>query len=254
MRTSISGSTSRTASQVVGTDRSPSRPRRSQPPARRICSGTQWPTANGGSSHSRPTTRTGGCPRSRRSARCVSSVLSRSRRLGDHVDRGVLGVGHRADRRDRVEDALDRRRLERHDADVGVDRPGHLVDLAVADRADRAQLLGQDEVRVGRLERLLVELVERRAAVDRLADEAIDLTRRALGQVVGRAGDRRDRCGLGRPVALVGHPDELVAEPEGEDDLGRRRQERDDPHRASLARAPGGTGASRPARRAIRRA
>ena len=36
---------------------SPSVPSRSQPPARRICSGTQWPTANGGSSHSRPTTR-----------------------------------------------------------------------------------------------------------------------------------------------------------------------------------------------------
>ena len=51
------------------------------------------------------------------------------------------------DRRDRVEDPLDRRRLERHDRDVGVDRPRDLVDLAVADRADAAQLLGQDQVR-----------------------------------------------------------------------------------------------------------
>ena len=39
----------------------------------------------------------------------------------DHVDRGVLDLGHRPDRRDRVEDALDRGRLERHDRDVGVD-------------------------------------------------------------------------------------------------------------------------------------
>ena len=40
---SISGSTSAIASQSVWTDGSPSAPRRSQPPARRICSGTQWP-------------------------------------------------------------------------------------------------------------------------------------------------------------------------------------------------------------------
>ena len=193
MSTSSSGSTSRTAAQVVWTDRSPSRPRRSQPPARRICSGTQWPTANGGSSHSRPTTRTGGWPRSRRSATVRLERAEPLPEVGDDVDRSVLRVGHRPDGRDRVEDPLDRGRLERDDADVGVDRPGDLVDLAVPDGAHRAQLLGQDQVRIGRLQGGLVELVERRPAVDRLADETVDLARRALGQVVGRAGDRRDR-------------------------------------------------------------
>ncbi len=55
----MSGSTARIDDHVVRTDFSPSWPRRSQPPARRICSGTQWPTTMGGSSHSRPTTRRG---------------------------------------------------------------------------------------------------------------------------------------------------------------------------------------------------
>ena len=40
-RMSCSGSTSRTRSQVVSTERSPSRPSSSQPPARRTISGTQ---------------------------------------------------------------------------------------------------------------------------------------------------------------------------------------------------------------------
>ena len=149
---------------------SPSGPSSSQPPARRICSGTQWPDANGGSSHSRPTTRraTG-----RRVAPRLDLRLDRAEPLAqrlDEVDRRVLGLGHGADRADRVEDALDRGRLEGHDGDVGVDRPGDVVDLAVADRADAAQLLGQDQVGLGGGERLLVERVQRRAAVDGRGD------------------------------------------------------------------------------------
>ena len=74
----------------------------------------------------------------------------------DQIERVVLHLRHRADRRDRVQDPLDRGRLERDDADGGVDRPDNLVDLAVADRADTAQLLGQDQIRLERRERLLV--------------------------------------------------------------------------------------------------
>ena len=76
---SCSGSTSRTASQVVSTDRSPDWPSRSQPPARRTCSGTQCPAANGGSSHSRQTTRRGGMPARRRSRERFSIAPRRSR-------------------------------------------------------------------------------------------------------------------------------------------------------------------------------
>ena len=111
-------------------------------------------------------------PRLRPAARRADS---RSRSALDQVDRLVLGLGHRADRRDRVEDALDRGRLEGDDRDVGVDRAGDLVDLAVADRADAAQLLGQDQVGLGRRECLLVERVQRGAAVDRRGDQPVDV-------------------------------------------------------------------------------
>ena len=49
---------------------------------------------------------------------------------------------------------------------------------------------------------------------------------------------RHDRLAddLGRPVALVGDADELVAEADGADDLGRRRQERDDAHAGPVSR------------------
>ena len=71
------------------------------------------------------------------------------------------------------------RRLERDDRDVGVDRAGDLVDLAIADRADVAQLLGQDQVGLGGLEGRLVELdraTSRRGS--RRVTEAVDLARR----------------------------------------------------------------------------
>ena len=55
--------------------------------------------------------------------------------------------------------------------------PGDLVDLAIADRADAAQLLGEDQVGLGRRERLLVERVERRPAVHRRRDPGVDVAR-----------------------------------------------------------------------------
>ena len=176
--------------------RSPSRPSSSQPPARRICSGTQWPTANGGSSHSSPTTRTGGlaarraapgharldlaADRSRRSA-TTSTAASSASVIAPTVEI-VLKIP-----------SIDGR-LERDHGHVGIDRPGDLVHLAIAHRADRAQLLGEDQVRLGGLERRLVELVERRAAVDR--------RRRRAGR--SRATDRAVRsCELRVTVRIA---------------------------------------------------
>ena len=54
-----------------------------------------------------------------------------------------------------------------------------------------------------------------------------------VGEVVDAAGDDRLADDLGRPVALVGDADQLVAETDGADDLGGRRQERDDAHQES---------------------
>ena len=71
-----------------------------------------------------PTTRGARGPASRR---VCDPRLDRAEPLAqrpDELHRLVLGLGHRPDRGDRVEDALDRRGLERDDRDVGVDRAG----------------------------------------------------------------------------------------------------------------------------------
>ena len=121
----------------------------------------------------------------------------------------------------------------------GVDRhiepADHLVDLAIADRADPAQLLGEDEVGGRGGEGLLVELVERRPAVDRSGHEAMDVARRRCRKVVDAPGQDGLADDLWRIVALVGDADELVTEPDGADDLRRRRQQGGDPHRVPLS-------------------
>ena len=63
------------------------------------------------------------------------------------------------------------------------------------------------------------------------ADGLVDLPRgerSALGERAARDDRLRDR--VGREVALVGHADEVVAQAERVDDLGRRRQQGDDLH------------------------
>ena len=74
----------------------------------------------------------------------------------------------------------------------------------------------------------------------------------AAAQVVDAAGQDRLADDLGRVVALVGDADQLVAEAEGADDLGRRRKEGDDAHRTTRGTqrrglAPGGRGRAREA-------
>ena len=230
--TRISGSTSPSAAQVVSTDRPPSTPSSSQPPARRTCSGTQWPTANGGSSHSIAATRGGANPWSRRPTTISSTAWSRSRRPSTTSTRRVLGLGHRAHRLDRVEDPLDRGRLEADDRHVPVEPPGDLVDLAVADGADPAQLLGDDQVGLGRRQRRVVEHVQRRVVVHRGLDRRVDLARGRRREVVGPPAHDGDVPDVGREVAVLADADQLVTQPEREHDLGRGRDQGDDAHRS----------------------
>ena len=143
----------------------------------------------------------------------------------DQRERRVLRFRHRADGGDRVEDPLDRVRLEGDDRDVRIDGAGDLVDLAVAHRTDGAQLLGQDQVRIERRQRALVERVQRRAAMDGRGDEPVDVALGRAGQVVGAARDDGLADDLGRIVALVRDADELIAETDRADDLGGGREE-----------------------------
>ena len=83
--------------------------------------------------------------------------------------------------------------------------------------------------------------------MDRGGHQAMDVARRAAST---RSWTLRVMTGLpidlGRPVALVGDADELVAEADRADDLGGRREERDDRASAGAAQ-PSAPGRHRPA-------
>jgi hypothetical protein len=98
-------------------------PSSSQPPARRTCSGTQWPTANGGSSHSIAATRGGTNPWSRRPTTISSTACSRSRSPRRRRRRRPR-PRHRPDGLDRVEDPLHGDGLEADHGDVAVEPCG----------------------------------------------------------------------------------------------------------------------------------
>ena len=103
-------------------------------------------------------------------------------------------------------------------------------DLVVGDRADRAERLRDDQVGLERGERCGVQLVDRLAARRALAHRGVDRARRrgrrgSASRVSARQLPRR-----GRVVALVRDRDKLIAEAEREEELGRMRDEADDPH------------------------
>jgi hypothetical protein len=72
--------------------------------------------------------------------------------------------------------------------------------------------------------------------VHRRRHQGVDLATRQLAEVVRIARDDGLAGDLGRPVALVGHADELVAEPEGAHDLGGGGEQGNDSHGSGAAR------------------
>jgi hypothetical protein len=147
----------------------------------------------------------------------------------DELDRRVARVGELGDGAHVAERLAERVRVERDDVRVGRDRAGHLAHVVVADRAHRAQLLGDDEVGLEVVQEIGVELVDRLAALGVLADGGVDLGRRQVRrQPVAR--DVRQRARRFGEVALVRDPDDVVAEPEREEQLGCVWDEADDPH------------------------
>ena len=228
MTSATSQAVSSSSFQLAVRERSPRRPSASSPPAIEIISGTQWPAMNGGSSHSSASTRGRGAPST--AADTASSrrrACSRSRR----ASRSALAASpRRAKSRDHV---VELHRVERQHARLAGQRRGDRNDVVVRDRADVADRLRDDQVGLELGEPLGVELVERPPAVHCLADRAVDLRcRESVGDHgAGEVGDGRR---LGRPVALVRHGDHLVAEAEREQQLGRARDERRDPHRTEV--------------------
>ena len=110
-------------------------------------------------------------------------------------------------------------------------------DLVVADGAHRAQLLRDDEVRLELAQQLLVEAVDRVAALGPLAHGGVDLRRVEPGrQLVAR--EVRQRQHVRRVVALVRDADHVVAEAEREQQLGGVGDEAHDAHRRIVDSLP----------------
>ncbi|MEZ5255435.1 MAG: hypothetical protein R2705_00645 [Ilumatobacteraceae bacterium] len=112
------------------------------------------------------------------------------------------------------------------------------VDVAAREGTDPAQVLGQDDIRRTVAHPVVMERVERPTRAERVAYQGVDL---AGGQAVSVQSGDDDAApvldALG-PAALEGDSDELVAQTEHVDDLGRRWKQRDDPHRPKLPRRP----------------
>jgi len=114
-------------------------------------------------------------------------------------------------------------RVERQHLGVGADDAARLGDRRRGQRADPAQVLGQDEIRCRGGERGPVQLVERQVAGGPLAHPGVDL---GGGEVARdrRVDDHRARRADGGR-ALERHGDEPVGEAQSHDDLGRGRQQ-----------------------------
>jgi hypothetical protein len=98
----------------------------------------------------------------------------------DQLERRVARVGELGDGAHVAERLAERVRVERDDARLGGDRARDLAHVVVADRADRAKLLGDDEVGLEVVQEIGVELVDRLAALGVFADGGVDLGRRQV--------------------------------------------------------------------------
>jgi len=91
--------------------------------------------------------------------------------------------------------------------DLGV-ACAQLVDVVGGDGADRAEVLGQDQVGLQCLEQFAVDRVQRAAVADRLAYGLVDFQAGQARRFDTRGGNDREAANLGWPVALLRNADE----------------------------------------------
>ena len=129
-----------------------------------------------------------------------------------------------------LHDVGEARRIEVDDTRRPGKRRGERLHARVADGAHVAQPLGDEDVGLEAAEERLVERVERAAPLERLAHPAVDLGARQRRLVDRAMGGARLRVDAGWEVAFVADRDHVVEHVERGDDLGGRREQRDDPH------------------------
>ena len=136
-------------------DSRPARRRRSAPPASSIISGTQWPPTYGGSSHSRASD-----PRARRSRDGIAHAVEPRLQLAAQLLAALRHAGASRQPRHVVQHLAEGAPGPARYARAARQPRGHLADVVVGDGADRAERLGDDQVRRELRQRGLVQLVE----------------------------------------------------------------------------------------------
>ncbi|OLD06328.1 MAG: hypothetical protein AUI90_13295 [Deltaproteobacteria bacterium 13_1_40CM_3_69_14] len=153
---------------------------------------------------------------------------------GDHL-------GARAGASDRLRypadvrpDVRQPRRVEVDDAHVlpGEPRDG-AANVVQRDRANLAEVLGDDDVGTSIAKALEIDLVDGEGVAQHFADRAVD---RPAGRQGPDAGGGQDGqlTDVGWEVAFVGAADQLRSGAEGADDLGSRGEEGGDPHGGTI--------------------
>src|SRR5262249_11979093 len=141
----------------------------------------------------------------------------------NETDRAIAHAGYLTDANDRIQNLRQGLRLDGQDDSLGRGRLLETAyggrDLLVPDRTDFAQLLGDDEVGITRLQRRVVEHVEAAAPVRRGGDVSVDVPagQRVRGQRA--ACDGRNGRGARGNVAFVRYRDNVIAESEGKQDV-----------------------------------
>ena len=150
-------------------DRRARRWRRRRPPSA-IISGTQWPPANGGSSHSSASTRGRGRP-----ATAARTAASRRSRSASSASAAAVRPVTAPTRRMSAKHLAERPRIERDQLGAAGEGADGAVHLRRRHRADRAELLGDDDVRRQLGDPRLVERVEAEAAPHLGGDRGVHL-------------------------------------------------------------------------------
>src|SRR5213592_995059 len=102
-------------------------------------------------------------------------------------------------------DLGDRVRVEGDDLGAGC---AQLFDVVGGDGADRAEVLGQDQVGLQRLEQRAVNRVQGASVTDRLAYGSVDFQAGQARRFDTRSGHDGEAVNLGWPVALLRNADE----------------------------------------------
>src|SRR5205823_12575764 len=96
--------------------------------------------------------------------------------------------------------------------------------------ADRAEVLGQDQVGLECLEQRAVDRVQGASVADRLAYGSVDFEAGHARRFDTRGGNDREAANLVWPVALLRNANERLDQAELGDDLRGARKKRTDPH------------------------